>query len=70
MTESVKKFELLIDAKAEELLEELKNEYVTYGEVIEALNVNYGGTSYNSVITKARELMRKEISEIPLKENH
>lgn len=70
MTERVKKFELLMDAEAKELLDELKKESTTYGEIIVALDVTYGGASYNSVIAKARTLIKKEISEIPFKESH
>lgn len=69
MNKRVKDFETLIDEEVKKLLDELKNEHKTYGEVIEELDVNYGGASYNFVITKAKELFKKEISEISLREN-
>ena len=70
MTERVKEFELSIDVEAEKLLDELKKECITYGEIIKALDVNYGDAAYNFVIAKARVSLKKEISEILIKENH
>lgn len=68
MVERVKNFELFVEEEAQNLITELKEENKTYGEVIEALNTNFGASAYNKIIEEARVLLKKEISDLPLGE--
>lgn len=70
MVERVEEFELVIAHEADTLISELKENHLSYGEIIDEINVNYGGAAYNLVLIEAKKQLKKEISEILVKENH
>lgn len=67
MQKRIEEFNRIVEQLASEVLEDLKKECSTYGELSEKLNVNWGTEFTYTVLSKAKSLLKEEMDAITTK---